>query len=136
MFKIFKYIFDTKEWDKIRNSKLKSKEREKLFNEYILKNGEQVTLQDYFNDNDRKKCWRTNVAYKCFGEPTNSFEKLAYGEIESYGNLMFCSMYDDFYEDFTESRTSWDEMFEYAKGLYYFINDLKDEIAKGIYTIK
>ena len=36
MFKIFKYIFDTKEWDEIRNSKLKSEEREKLFNEYIL----------------------------------------------------------------------------------------------------
>lgn len=131
---IYKYDHTTKEWDEIRNSKLKSKEREAAFDNYIKTKGRKVSLQEYFNDSDRNDfSWRCekSYSYKCFGEAENCFERLAKEEIDWDEGLCYCTTKDRSPEDLIESRTDWDEMKSYADGLYYFIESLKREIAEG-----
>lgn len=131
---IYKYDHTTKEWDEILNSKLKSKEREAAFDNYIKTKGQKVSLQDYFKDGDRNNLsWRCekSYSYKCFGEAENCFERLAKEEIDWDEGLCYCSTRDRSPEDLIESRTDWDDMKSYADGLYYFIGSLKREIAEG-----
>lgn len=128
---IYKYYHNTKEWNEICNGKLKSKEREAAFDNYIKEHGEKVSVKDYFNDGDRDG-WRDKTySYKCFGEAENCFERLAKGEIDYDNGLSYCSVSNKFPEDLIEERTNWNEMKSYADGLYYFIERLKREIASG-----
>lgn len=132
MIKIFKYQHDTNEWSKLINdSSLKGKEREKTIDGFIKKNGQEVSIQDYFNDFNRDSFCRKNYSYKCFGEPENCIEKLVCGELNYDEDLSYCNARNHFPEDLCESRTDWDQMKEYANGLAYFIDSLKSEIANG-----
>lgn len=131
---IYKYYHNTKEWNEICNSKLKSKEREAAFDNYIKTKGQKVTLQEYFKDYDRNSFSlykERNYAYKCFGEAKNCLERLAMEETDWDDGLSYCSAKSHHPEDLIESRTDWDEMQSYADGLYYFIESLKREIAEG-----
>lgn len=131
---IYKYYHNTKEWNEICNGKLKSKEREAAFDNYIKTKGQKVTLQEYFSDYDRNSfSWykERNYAYKCFGEAENCLERLAKAETDWDNGLSYCSAKSNHPEDLIESRTNWDEMQSYADGLYYFIESLKSEIAEG-----
>ncbi len=131
---IYKYYHNTKEWNEICNSKLKSKEREAAFDNYIKTKGQKVTLQEYFRDYDRNgfNVYKArNYAYKCFGEAENCLERLAREETDWDDGLSYCSAKSHNPEDLIESRTDWDEMQSYADGLYYFIESLKREIAEG-----
>ena len=128
---IYKYYYNTKEWQEICNGKLKSKEREAAFDKYIKEKGQKVSLQDYFKDSDRNSCRDKGYSYKFFGEAENCFERLAKEEIDYDVDLCYCSAKNRHPEDLCESRTDWDEMRSYANGLYYFIESLKSEIASG-----
>lgn len=130
MINIYKYYHNTKEWKELINSNLKGKERHKAINDFIKNNGDEVSIKEYFSDNERYSL-NKDYSYECFGEPTNSIEKLAYGEIVNFSDLSYCNAKKRCPEDLVESRTSWDEMKEYADGLYYFIDSLKNEIARG-----
>ena len=128
---IYKYTFDTDEWENIRNSKLEGQERENAFNEYIKQSGTKVTIKEYFQDFRRKDDYYTKTSYKCFGKPTNAIEQIVFAETDYLDNLSYLSANDNHPEDLIESRTDWESMKDYADGMYYFIQDLIDDIAEG-----
>lgn len=132
---IYKYSYDTKEFKAICDSNLTGKERDKAIDEYIKKYGEKVSIADYFNDSQRKRSWRTNYSYKCFGEVGNCIERLVKGELDYDDSLTYCNTREAFPEDLVESRTDWYDMKCYADGLAFFIDSLKMEIANGTIVV-
>jgi len=148
MLKIYKYNTDS-QWksfiEALNNSNKIGLEREAAIQEYIEANGQLVTVQEYFADRRRneseywsfamKKMISKGYSYQCYGEVTNCFEKLAYGEMEYDNDLYYCDLSKSSPEDLCESRTDWDDLKEYADGLVSFIDKLKDEIAEGKITI-
>ena len=130
-FEIYKYNPNCKEWDNIRNSKLVGIERDNAFDECVKNIGVKLTLQEYFSICFRKSDWTKGVCYRCIGKPTNLLERLAFSELEYDSDLSYISMSKSFPEDFIESRTSYEDMINYADGLKYFIEELKTEIGNG-----
>ena len=136
MIKIYKYpknVHNTEEWENVLNSNISYKEKEKLFNEISIKYGKEVTIQEYFSDYSRSS-WIKDYNYIMVGEPSNVIEKLVSSEIGDY-LLNYCYMKDRSSEDLIESRTSWDELASYADEMYYFIDEIKSEIANGTIII-
>ena len=131
---IYKYAINTKDWKNIVNSNLKGKQRQTAFDNYIKATGTKVTLQNYFDD-DQRDSYPKDYSYQYFGEVKNSLERLAAAEMEYDDDLSYCSAKDNHPEDLCESRTDWDDMKNYADGLYRFIEQLKSEIASGVLTI-
>lgn len=132
---IYKYTYDTNEWKNICNSKLQGQERQNAFNEYIKTYGTKVTIREYFKDFRRKDDYYTKISYKCFGKPTNAIEQIVYAETDYLDNLSYLSAKDNHPEDLIESRTDWEDMKDYADGMYYFIQDLMRDIANGVITL-
>lgn len=132
---IYKYTYDTNEWKNICNSKLQGQERQNAFNEYIKTYGTKVTIREYFKDFRRKDDYYTKISYKCFGKPTNAIEQIVYAETDYLDNLSYLSAKDNHPEDLIESRTDWEDMKDYADGMYYFIQDLMGDIANGVITL-
>jgi hypothetical protein len=131
MIKIYKYDPNDKGFQAVVNDNtLKGKKRTEALDNWVKENGTEVSIKDYFNDCYRNS-WRKDYAYRCFGKAENCIERLAWSEIDSDGDLSYCSTKENFPEDLIESRTDWDEMKNYADGLYYFIESLKSEIAEG-----
>lgn len=133
---IYKYTVDTDEWNTICNSKLQVKERNQAFNEYISKNGTKVTIQEYFKDYRRNDCYYTKIYYKCFGVPTNAIEQIVFAETDYLDNLSYISTKENHSGDLIESRTDWESMKNYADGLYYYLQDLINDIADGKIIVK
>ena len=136
MIKIYKYcknIHNTEEWKNVVNNNISYKEREKLFNEISIKYGKEVTIQEYFSDYNRLS-WIKDYNYIMVGEPNNVIEKLVSSEIGDY-LLTYCNMRERSPEDLIESRTSWEELESYADEMYYFIDEIKSEIANGTIII-
>ena len=131
MFEIYKYNPNCQEWENIRNSNLVGIEREKAFDECAKKIGTKLTLQEYFSIPFRASDFTKGVCYKCIGKPTNLLERLAFSEMDYDSNLSYINMSQSFPEDFIECRTSYEDMIDYADGLKFFIEELKDEIATG-----
>ena len=129
--KIYKYNPNCKEWEDVRNSKLVGIKRENAFNECVKNIGVELTLQEYFATYPRESNFTKGVCYCCIGEPTNILERLAYSEIEYDGELSYIHRSKASPEDFVESRISYEDMIDYADGLAYFIDSLKDEIGSG-----
>lgn len=131
MIKIYKYDHNDKGFQAVVNDNtLKGKKREEALDNWVKENGTEVSIKDYFNDYYRNS-WRKDYAYRCFGKAENCIERLAWSEIDIDGDLSYCSTKENFPEDLIESRTDWNEMKNYADGLYYFIESLKSEIAEG-----
>lgn len=126
---IYKYINNAPEWYKVVNTKCKEKERQQLMKEWIISNGTKLSLKEFFNENRRYDKYH-NISYVCYGKPENPFEKLAYAEIETDGQLMYVSYRNSFPEDITPLRTDWDDMRNYADGMADFIDDLKDYLGE------
>lgn len=131
IYKYNRFLTETKEWRDIVNSTDSYKERDKLLDELIKKNGNEVTVQEYFSDGKRISRYSSNskYLYKCFGKPSNLFERLAFSEIDFDNDLCYFDLKKYHPEDLTESRTDWEELKDYADGMYYFIEALKHEIA-------
>lgn len=130
---IYLYNCNDKELKKIRDLKVKSKEREKLVQEYIVRTGTRLTPQQYFSDNgwNRRNQWRNGKAYHVVGEPQNIIERLIYSEVEYDSQLYYVNARYDHPEDLVESRTDWEEMKSYADELASFIDDVKQAIGNG-----
>lgn len=129
--KIYRYSPNSTEYQKILNdNSLKSKQKDNALNDAIQTLGTEVTLQEYFNDTKRNFYFK-DYNYQCFGDAKNIIERLAYGEIKYDNDLSYCNIKENFPEDLIESRTDWNDMKDYADGLYYFIKSLKSEIACG-----
>ena len=97
-----------------------------------LKRDNHVDAIDFFrkHKNDREN----NFIYlEIVGEPTTLEEKIVHRFLlpNLCGKQMECT-YEDFSdtfpEDFTEDRTDWYELKEWADGMKYFIQDLFDTI--------
>ena len=101
-----------------------------------MKNGAEVSIKDYFNDENRDNFTSKQYSYKCFGEPENCIERLAVAEMNYDNELSYCTAKDHSPEDLCEARTDWSDMKNYADGLYYFIWSLKREIAAGTIVIQ
>lgn len=129
--KIYKYNPNCEEWENIRNSKLVGIKRRNAFDECVKNIGVELTLQEYFDIYPRESDFTKGVCYRCIGKPTNILERLAYSEMEYDDDLSYISMSKSFPEDFIESRTSYEDMINYADGLSYFIDRLKVEIGRG-----
>ena len=138
MLKIYKFDPTSVDYRKVVNdSTLKGKARNKAIDETVQKIGTEVTFQEYFSDYNRNySFFKKGYCYHCFGEAENLFEKLAYSEIEYDGDLGYWNKKENSPEDLIESRTSWDEMKDYADGMYYFIESLKGDFASGKIIIK
>lgn len=134
MIQIFRYQYNTQEWHDLINSSLKGKERDNAINDFIKKNGTEVSIQEYLNDFNRRSFRDKGYSYKCFGEAENCIERLVYGELEYDEGLSYCNTREHCPEDLCESRTDWDDMKGYADGMAIFIDSLKSEVANG--TIK
>lgn len=129
--KIYKYNPNCEEWDKVRNSNLKGKDRDNAINECVVKIGTELTLEEYFNIPFRRSDWQKGVCFRCIGKPDNVLEELAYAEIEYVDELSYCHVRENRPEDLTENRTDWNDMMDYADGLASFIDRLKTEIGNG-----
>ena len=138
--KIYKY--NQSGWRSFNESIKDKKDSKVLKEDYIINNGELVSLQEYFADHNRNFSGYWNCAtqkwvdkdysYGCCGKPTNCLERLAYAEIEFDGDLYYCDLVKNSPEDLCKSRTDWEDLKGYADGFVSFINQLKDEIAQNI----
>ena len=128
--KIYKYYINN-EWDNFINTLPSEwKKREEAINEWIVKNGKEVSLEEYFKDYNRESFYK-EYRYEHFGEIKNIFEQLAAAEMSYDDELYYCEMKKNSPEDLIESRTDWDTLKEYADGMSYFIERVKNEFADG-----
>ena len=65
--------------------------------------------------------------YRFIGEPNTPLEKLVRF---IYSGSNYINMKRKFPEDFTESRTDWDDMVNYADEMACFIEELMEDMAK------
>ena len=136
--KIIKYnqtLYSSKEWREACEIK-KSKQKEEAFNRLIEKNGDEISLREYFSDVYRMSILHGENSYKFFGEPENAIEKIAFAEQGGGSDLGYILMKERLPEDLVEDRTSWDELKEYADDMYYFIESLITDFEEGKIIIK
>lgn len=114
----------------VNDSALKGKKRDIAIENAIKEHGMQISIVEYFNDWDRDS-YSNDYRYDCYGEAENSIERLVNAEINYDENLAYLSAKNNYPEDLIESRTSWDEMKDYANGLYRFINSVITDVVIG-----
>lgn len=131
MIKIYKYSPNST-WfvDVVNDSTLKRKKRDLAIENAIKENGEQISIVEYFKDWNRNS-WRKDYCYSCYGEPENSIERLVNAEINYDNDLIYLDAKNNNPEDLKESRTSWDNMKDYADGLYWFIDSVISDVVAG-----
>lgn len=134
---IYIYNINTEELNRIRDLKVKSEEREKLIEEYVIRTGSRITPQQFFRESrwNRKNQWRNGKAYHVVGKPKNIIERLVYSEVEYDSELYYVNARYDYPEDMVESRTDWEEMKTYADELVSFIEEVKEQIANGTIVV-
>ena len=129
MIKIYKYN-PSSIWfkDVVNDSTLKGKNRDIAIENAIKEHGTQISIVEYFKDWNRNS-WGKDYCYACYGEVENSIERLANAEINYDEGLTYLNAKNNHPEDLIESRTSWNEMKDYADGLYWFIDSLISDIV-------
>ena len=131
MIEIFKYN-PSSAWfkDVVNDSALKGKKRDIAIENAIKEHGVQISIVEYFKDLKRNS-WGKDYCYACYGEAEDSIERLVNAEINYDESLTYLSAKNNHPEDLIESRTSWDEMKDYADGLYWFINSVISDVVTG-----
>lgn len=131
MIKIYKYN-PSSTWfkDVVNDSTLKGKKRDIAIENAIKEHGEQISIVEYFKDWKRNS-WGKDYCYVCYGEAEGSIERVVNAEINYDEGLSYLSAKNNNPEDLIESRTNWDEMKNYADGLYYFINSIISDVVTG-----
>lgn len=129
MIKIYKYD-PSSIWfkDVVNDSTLKGKKRDIAIENAIKEHGTQISIVEYFKDRKRNS-WGKGYCYDCYGEVENSIERLVNAEINYDEGLTYLDAKNNHPEDLIESRTSWDEMKDYADGLYRFVDSLISDIV-------
>lgn len=125
--KIIIYNPNTKEWNDFINSlNCKGEERDKIIQDYIIKIGQEIGASEFVNNNHIYTDLFSDLHYKFIGEPNTLLEKIV--------RFIYSGSYIDrkrkASEDFTESRTDWDEMIDYADEMADFIKEIMEDLAK------
>ena len=131
MIKIYKYS-PSSIWfkDVVNDSTLKRKKRDIAIENAIKEHGVQISIVEYFKDWKRNS-WGKDYCYVCYGKAEDSIERLINAEINYDEGLAYLSAKNNNPEDLIESRTSWDEIKDYADGLYWFIDSVISDVAIG-----
>ena len=135
MIKIYKYD-PRSNWlkDVVNDSTLKGEKRDIAIENAIKEHGIQISIVEYFKDWNRNN-WNKDYYYNCYGEIENSIERLANAEIHYDEDLAYLSAKNNHPEDLIEDRTHWNEMKDYADGLYRFIDSLVSDIVSDKISI-
>ena len=128
--KIFIYNPHTEEWSGFINSlgnNCKGDERDKAITAYIEKTGKEVSPTEFLKNRHVYTDSFGEFRYRFIGEPNTPLEKLVRFV---YSGPNYINMKRKFPEDFTEIRTDWDDMANYADEMADFIKDLMEDMAK------
>lgn len=126
--KIIIYDPNTKEFSEFINSlKCNGAERIEAIDAYIADNGKEISAAEFVRDSYLYTRWCRKLHYKFIGEPCSPLEKMVKF---AYGGASYISMKENFPEDFTESRTDWDDMVDYADEMASFIEEIMEDLAK------
>lgn len=131
MIEIYKYN-PSSIWfkDVVNDNALEGKKRNIAIENAIKEHGVQISIVEYFKDGKRNS-WGKDYCYACYGEAEASIERLVNAEINYDNELIYLTAKNNNPEDLIESRTSWDEMKDYADGLYWFINSIISDVVIG-----
>ena len=126
--RIIIYDPNTKEFSEFINSlKCNGTERIEAIDAYIADNGKEISAAEFVRDSYLYTNWSSKLRYKFIGEPCGPLEKMVKF---AYGSASYINMKESFPEDFTESRTDWDDMVNYADEMASFINEIMEDLAK------
>lgn len=126
--KIIIYDPNTKEFSEfISFLKCNGAERDKAVEAYIADNGKEISAAEFVRDSYLYTSWSSKLRYKFIGEPCSPLEKMVKF---AYSGTSYISMKENFPEDFTESRTDWDDMVDYADEMASFIEEIMEDLAK------
>ena len=125
--KIIIYDPNTKEFSEFINSlDCIGRERDEAIDAYIADNGKEISAAEFVRDSYLYTSWSRKLRYKFIGEPCNPLEKMVKFV---YSGTSYIHMKESFSEDFTESRTDWDDMFNYADEMASFIKEIMTDLA-------
>lgn len=127
--KIIIYNHNTKEWNEFIDSlgcDCNGEERDKAVETYIIKTGQEISASEFVKNSHLYTSWSGNLRYKFIGEPSNLLEKIIKFV---YNGPNYINMKTSFPEDFTESRTDWDDMVNYAEEMASFIKEIMEDMA-------
>ena len=126
--KIIIYDPNTKEFSEFINSlNCIGRERDEAIDAYIADNGKEIGAAEFVRDSYLYTGWCRKLRYKFIGEPCNPLEKMVKF---AYSGANYIHMKESFPEDFTESRTDWDDMSNYADEMASFIKEIMEDLAK------
>lgn len=125
--KIIIYDPNTKEFSEFINSlDCIGRERDEAIDAYIADNGKEISAAEFVRDSYLYTGWCRKLRYKFIGEPCNPLEKMVKFV---YSGANYIHMKESFPEDFTESRTDWDDMSNYADEMASFIKEIMTDLA-------
>lgn len=133
--KIVIYNPHTKGWNKFiesLGSNCRGEERDKAVQAYIEKTGQEVSATEFLKNRYVYTDLFGDLRYRFVGEPNNPLEKL----VKFVYNGSYIDRKRKAPEDFTESRTDWDDMVSYADEMADFIEDLMEDMATRWDTVK
>ena len=126
--KIIIYDPNTKEFSEFINSlECKGKKRDEAVEAYIADNGKEISAAKFVNNSHIYTSWSSKLRYMFIGEPCGPLEKMVKF---AYSGTSYINMKESFPEDFTESRTDWDDMVNYADEMASFIKEIMEDLAK------
>ena len=126
--KIIIYDPNTDEWSAFINSLVcKGTKRDKIIKEHIIEIGQEISASEFVKNSHLYTSWSGNLCYEFIGEPSNPLEKIIKFV---YSGPNYINMKSKFPEDFTESRTDWDDMVNYADEMASFIKEIMEDLAK------
>ena len=126
--KIIIYDPNTKEFSEFINSlKCNGAKRDEAVEAYIADNGKEISAAEFVRDSYLYTSWSSKLRYMFIGEPCGPLEKMVKF---AYSGTSYINMKESFPEDFTESRTDWDDMVNYADEMASFIKEIMEDLAK------
>ena len=134
--KIVIYNPHTKEWSKFiesLGSNCRGEERDKAVQAHIEEIGQEVSATEFLKNRYVYTDLFGDLRYRFVGEPNNPLEKLVKFV---YSGPNYINMKREFPEDFTESRTDWNDMVNYADEMACFIEELMEDMATQWDTVK
>ena len=125
--KIIIFNPQTKEWNEFINSiDCIGRERDKAIESYIADNGQEVSVSEFVKNSHLYTSCLSKLRYKFIGEPSNPLEKIIKFV---YSGPNYINMKRNFPEDFTESRTDWEDMANYADEMASFIIEIMGDLS-------
>lgn len=125
--KIIVYNPNTESWhDFINSLTCKGADRENAIYKHIEEIGTEISATEYWDNRYKYRSWNSEQKVAFIGDPLTALEKIIKFVDDSSS---YCHMTESFPEDFTESRTDWYAMQNYADEMSSFIKDLADDLS-------